>query len=120
MQTVIETPHFIKSARECGLTQLQIDEIIDMVADDPECGDEMKDTGGFRKVRVAGRGKGKSGGYRLVTFFSGPTIPVFLIDIYSKGDKDNLSKAERNTLKTVSKQIIAAYRKPATKRRSVR
>jgi hypothetical protein len=77
MQTVIETPRFQKSARKNGLSEREVEAIIDVIAANPDCGDEMAGTGGFRKVRVAGRGKGKSGGYRLVTFFSGPTIPVF-------------------------------------------
>jgi hypothetical protein len=71
-----------------------VHDIIDTIATDPSCGDEIKGTGGFRKVRIPGRGKGKSGGYRMVTFFSGPNIPVFLIDIYSKAAKANLTAAE--------------------------
>lgn len=58
-------------------------------------------------MRVAGRGKGKSGGYRVITFFSGENIPVFLIDMYSKGVKDDLSQKERNALKAISKAIVA-------------
>jgi hypothetical protein len=42
-------------------------------------------TGGARKVRFAGRGKGKSGGYRVITFYSGPEVPVFLITLFAKG-----------------------------------
>lgn len=95
-------------------------DIVDMIAADPSCGDEMKGTGGFRKVRVPGRGKGKSGGCRMVTFYSAPGIPVFLIDIYSKGTKASLTAAERNELKAVSKEIVAAYRKRVVKLRSVR
>jgi hypothetical protein len=32
-------------------------------------------TCGCRKLRLPGRGKGKSGGYRVVTFYSGVDIP---------------------------------------------
>lgn len=83
--------------------------ITEIVAKDPTCGDEIAGTGGCRKVRVARRGKGKSGGYRLVTFFSGQSIPVFLITIYAKNRKENLTDAEANALRVKGKEIVAAY-----------
>ncbi len=66
--------------------------------------------GGCRKVHLAGRGKGKSGGYRLITFFSGPDIPVFLLTVYSKGDIGNLSVAQVNTLKVLTKKLTDTYK----------
>jgi hypothetical protein len=61
-------------------------------------------------VRIAGRGKGKSGGYRVVTFYSGKGIPVFLLTVYAKGEKANLSKAERNELKGILSAIVREYK----------
>jgi hypothetical protein len=84
-----------------------------MLADHPEAGDEIGGTGGARKVRVAGRGKGKSGGYRVITFYSGEDVPVFLLAVYSKGDRANLSKAERNELKGILGDVVREYRKGA-------
>jgi len=112
LQTVVETNSFLRSAKECGLTEDEVETIKLMVAADPESGDTLEGTGGFRKLRVAGRGKGKSGGYRVVTFYSGHAIPVFLIRVFSKGVKENLSASERNALKLQSKGIVAGYRKP--------
>ncbi len=73
-----------------------------MIASNPEAGNEIAGTGGARKVRVAGRGKGKSGGYRVITFYSGKDVPVFLMAVYSKGGKATLTKAERNELESLS------------------
>ena len=61
----------------------------------------MAGTGGARKLRFAGRGKGKSGGYRIITFYADEDIPVFLLDIYSKDTQANLSKADRNELRDI-------------------
>lgn len=72
-------------------------------------GAQIQGTGGGRKVRFAGRGKGKSGGYRVITFYSGEHLPVFLLTVFSKGEKSNLTPRERNTLRTVAKAIVAAY-----------
>jgi len=63
VQTVVETPTISPlpinslARRTCGHLAL--------VAADPECGDVIRGTGGFRKVRVARKGMGKSGGARL-------------------------------------------------------
>ena len=51
-----------------------------------------------RESFVSQGGKGKSGGYRIVTFYEDADMPVFLLDVYSKDSQANLSKAERNEL----------------------
>jgi hypothetical protein len=38
--------------------------------------------------RNLSNGGGKSGGYRGVTFYSGINIPVFLITVFGKGEKE--------------------------------
>ncbi len=85
--------------------------IVEAVAKNPRAGDEITRTGGARKLRVAGRGKGKSGGFRVITFYSGEEIPVFLLALYSKGEKANLTMAERNELKSILAEIVQAYRR---------
>lgn len=70
-------------------------------------------TGGARKVRHAGRGHGKSGGFRTIHYYGGDDIPIFLLAIFGKGEKDNLTKAERNELAKILPQIAANYRKAA-------
>ena len=77
----------------------------------PKAGDVIKGTGGTRKVRFPGRGKGKSGGYRVITFYGGDDIPVFLLDALSKGDRVNLSQAERNELRKGLAAIGSEYQK---------
>ena len=111
MQTVIETSSYLADAKAAGLTEADRDAIVEMIASNPAAGDEIGGTGGARKVRVAGRGKGKSGGYRVITFYSGKDVPVFLLAVYSKGEKANLTKAERNELKGILGDIVREYRK---------
>ena len=81
-----------------------------LVAENPAIGDPMPGTGGARKLRFAAKGKGKSGGYRVITFYTGEDIPVFLLDIYAKGQKINLSQEEKNTLRRVLQRLAEAYR----------
>lgn len=116
MHTVIETEAYLRSAKEAGISALDLATIASIVATNPMVGAVMKETGGARKVRIAGRGKGKSGGYRVITFFGGDDIPVFLLDVYGKDEQDNLSKAARNELRATLPLIAAAYRASVARR----
>ena len=80
------------------------------IAANPADGDVVEGTGGARKVRFAGRGKGKSGGYRVITFFSGTDIPVFLLNIFAKNEKTDLAPKERRVLKSVLADMVETYR----------
>ena len=120
MHTVIETPAFLTSAAEEGISEAERAEIVAYIAANPDAGEMMPGTGGARKVRVAGRGKGKSGGYRVITFYADDDIPVFLLDVYSKASQANLSKADRNELKMILTALPKVWReqKAAMLRRS--
>lgn len=74
MQSVIETEFYLRDAKNAGMSEDEMTAAVDFVAADPEAGDVMQGTGGVRKARLAGRGKGKSGGYRIVWYFGGGTF----------------------------------------------
>ena len=99
MHTVIETPSFLTDCRNAGLSDDEMSSIVAAISTDPTAGDLIPGTGGARKLRVAGRGKGKSGGYRTVSYFAGGDIPVLLLALISKGERADLSQAERNELR---------------------
>ena len=102
MQTVIETESYLRAAKDAGMSADEMAAAVDLVATDPEAGDVMQGTGGVRKARLAGRGKGKSGGYRIVHYYGGGDIPVFLLTVFGKGEKANLSQGERNALRQLT------------------
>src|SRR5215468_10165144 len=110
MQTIIETPAYLSDAKTLGLTDIERAIIVDYLAQHPSAGEVMPGTGGARKVRFGGRGQGKSGGYRVITFYSGEDIPVFLLNIFAKGEKVNLTKAEQNELRAILVDVVTAYR----------
>ena len=85
-------------------------EVVSLIAENPMLGVLMPGTGGARKIRVAGRGKGKSGGYRMVTYYAASDVPVFLLTVINKGEKANLAKAEQNALKVELSAIADDYR----------
>jgi DNA-binding transcriptional regulator YiaG len=110
MQSVIQTTTFLTQAKRCGLSDDDLQEIVAVIAADPEAGVLMAGTGGARKLRHAREGQGKSGGFRTVHYFGGGGIPVFALAIYGKNEKGNLSKAERNELARILPKLADAYR----------
>jgi hypothetical protein len=57
--------------------------------------DVITGTAGARKRRFAGRGKGKSGGYRVVSYYADNDVPVLLLALVDKGERADLSQAGR-------------------------
>src|SRR6267142_4991498 len=109
MHSVVETSVFARAA-DALLTEDERLAIATAISENPTMGVVMQGTGGARKVRFPGRGKGKSGGYRVITFFAAEDVPVFLLDIFGKGEKVNLSKAECNELRKVLGRLAEEWR----------
>lgn len=76
--------------------------IHDIYATDPDYGRVVKKTGGLRKGRIAKDGTGKSGGYRVFSFFADRTDPVFLLWILDKSDDDTLTDEQENAFKALT------------------
>ncbi len=110
MHAVCETHAFRRAAAKSGMSEDDIFALVSHLAENPTAGDVVQGTGGCRKLRWAGRGKGKSGGYRTITFYSGAMMPVYLLTVFGKGEKANLSDAECNALRTLAKAIAAEHR----------
>lgn len=95
--TVAETPEYVRSADRL----LRLDEreaIVRFLAGRPRAGDVMQGTGGVRKLRWARAGRGKSGGVRVIYYFHDEAMPLYLLAMFPKNEKADLSKAERNDL----------------------
>ena len=109
MHSVVETVPYLADAERL----FSIDEqmaIVDMIAADPQCGVVVPGTGGVRKVRVAASGRGKSGGARIIYLFGGDDVPTFLLAVFAKNEKSNLSLAECNDLKKSTAALLKNYR----------
>lgn len=116
MQTVIRTPTFIADAKAAGLSEDEQDEMVKTIAADPLAGAVMEGTGGCRKLRFAGRGKGKSGGYRTIHYFAGADVPILLLVLIDKGEDENITKEERNELRSELEVYAADYREGVKKK----
>lgn len=110
MQTILHTKTFAAQVARAGLGEAEVSEIEDLIARDPEAGVLMPGTGGLRKLRHPGRGKGKSGGYRTIHYFGGDDIPIFLMALVDKGEQADLSQAAKNEFRKRLPRMAADYR----------
>ncbi len=111
MHCVLETDAFARQAAEVGLTEDDRLEIARLLSEEPTRGDLIPGTGGARKFRFAKPGIGKRRGYRVISYFAAPDVPVFLLDVLDKGERLNLTELEKNRLRTTLGRIANDYRK---------
>lgn len=110
MHTVVETPAYLDGARRL-LSREEQESIVQFVADDPLCGVVIPGTGGVRKFRVGLEGRGKRGGARVIYLFGGDDIPVFMLAIFAKNEKADLTAAERIALGKSVAAMLEDYRR---------
>jgi hypothetical protein len=106
LQTVVELTRFVKQAKAI-MSDEECRALVDYIAANPEAGVPLG--GGLRKVRIAREGAGKSGGYRTLFVFGGMHMPLFLVGVFAKNDKGNLTKAEQAHLVQLAKTLLATY-----------
>jgi hypothetical protein len=107
--TVIETPSFLRDAKKM-LDDAEREALINYLAYNPKAGVVIKGTGGVRKIRWAGEDVGKSGGLRIIYFFQSGEIPLFLLNVFAKNEKENISQTDRNDLKKLTSILVKNYK----------
>jgi hypothetical protein len=114
--TFIETTSFTQAVTEF-LADRQYAKLQHELMADPDVGNVMPGCGGLRKVRVADheRGKGKRGGARVIYLHVAEAHSFYLLDIYGKDEKDDLSPREKKLLSQLAQELkaeaIAAYQR---------
>jgi hypothetical protein len=106
--SVVETPEFLSTTR-----RLMDDEaraaLVDHLAWHPTSGDLVPGTGGVRKLRWALEGRGKRGGARVIYFYHGPDVPLFALTAYAKGQRADLTQADRNAFRRLTRLLAESY-----------
>ena len=94
----IETPIFTKQASGGLFSDEELKQLQTDLLNKPDKGDLIAGSGGLRKIRLARRGGGKSGGFRIIYYRNTPEV-IFLLLAYPKNKQDNLTKAELKLLR---------------------
>jgi hypothetical protein len=106
--TVVETRAFSLEAARC-MSDEERRQAIDMIALNLECGVRLSGGGGLRKVRFGIGGRGKRGGVRIVYFFKRPDVPIFLLTVFAKNEKADLSPRELAQIAKAAQALAQAY-----------
>jgi mRNA-degrading endonuclease RelE of RelBE toxin-antitoxin system len=103
--TVAEVNPFRATAGHAGLADDEREALTLFLAENREAGSVMQGTGGLRKLRWPGKSKGKRGGYRVIYFFFNETVPLYLLAIYPKNQRIDLTPEQKKRLTALAKQL---------------
>lgn len=106
--TVVETQEFLRRAKPL-MSSSERANLVAFVGANPEAGEIIPESGGVRKMRWALEGGGKRGGARVIYYYHDERLPVFLLSAYAKNRKANLSRSERNAMKSLVPKLVAGY-----------
>jgi hypothetical protein len=108
MLTVAEVPEYIRRSEKL-LTDGERRDVVNYLAAHPKAGDLMEGTGGVRKLRWGRGGQGKSGGVRVIYYFHSEAMPLYLLTLFAKNERANLSQAERNDLAGLVEILVQTW-----------
>lgn len=110
MQTVAELPEYIRAADRL-LTEEERQGVVRALAANPKAGVLIEGTGGVRKLRWGRGGQGKSGGVRIIYYVFDDTMPLYLLTLFAKGERANLTRAECNELAALVRLLVQAWKR---------
>lgn len=105
---IVEVGDFTQDALDI-LGEDSLDELRLEVATLRQLGEVVKDTGGLRKMRWSARGKGKRGGARILYYYGNDDMPVFLVAIYPKSSKADMTAAEKKAARKFIAEVKREY-----------
>ena len=105
MITVAETEPFQRKVGRL-LSEDEKAELIAYLAMNPNSGVLIQGTGGIRKLRWARSGRGKSGGVRIIYYFHNEELPLYLLALFGKNEKANISMEEKKLLSKAVKELV--------------
>jgi len=97
---IIETPIFTKRVKEI-LSDEEYRLFQIKLIDNPEAGNIIKGSGGIKKIRWSGSGRGKRGGSRILYYWYNTQGVLLMLFIFKKNESDDLTKSQLNDLKTI-------------------
>jgi hypothetical protein len=106
--TVVELPLFQRLAAAVW-NNAEREEFVDFIARNPEAGDLIPETGGVRKVRWRRQGMGKRGGARVIYIYHGVQMPLFLMMVYAKAQRENITPDEKRQMRALAGSLGQGY-----------
>ncbi len=95
---IIPTHRFEKElkrlAKKFPSIKIEFAALIDKVSENPEIGTSLGNNCYKIRMAIGSKGKGQSGGARIITYLYIETETVYLLTIYDKGEKADLKPNE--------------------------
>ena len=92
MLTIAELPEYIRRADKLMSVAERID-IVNYLAAHPKAGDVMEGTGGVR----------------VIFYMHSDAMPLYLLTLFAKNERANLTKAERNELNDLVDLLVEIW-----------
>jgi hypothetical protein len=99
--TVAETPLFVRQANEVW-DDREREAFVEFIAQNPEEGELIPETGGVRKIRWTRPGSGKRGGTRVIYFYHSRERPLYLLMVYAKARQEDLTAEEKKVVRKLA------------------
>lgn len=108
MLTVAEVPEYIRRAERL-LTADERRDLVNYLAVRPRAGVLLEGTGGVRKLRWGRQGRGKSSGVRVIYYYHSKIMPLYLLTLFAKNERANLTQGERNELAALVDELVSVW-----------
>jgi hypothetical protein len=106
LQTIVELPEFIRRAKAI-MTDDERVALVDYIAANPEAGASLG--GGLRKVRIPPKAAARAVATGPSMCSHGAHLPIFLVTVFAKKEKDNLTRTEQAAAVALAKTLVATY-----------
>lgn len=104
-KTFIQTEEFLRNWEELGFNDDDLRKLELELLKNPQSGSVVRGTGRLRKMRFALPNRGKSGGVRVCYVDFVIQEAIYLVTVYAKKQKDNLTQEERSAIKKMIKLL---------------
>ncbi|MBI2908657.1 MAG: type II toxin-antitoxin system RelE/ParE family toxin [Chloroflexi bacterium] len=109
MNTVAETLQYQRKAKSL-LSRNEQEKLIDHLSKNPKAGVLIRGTGGIRKLRWGRSDRGKRAGIRVIYYYHSELMPLYLLTVFGKSEKADLSQDERQLLAQLVRRLVQYWR----------
>lgn len=106
--SIAETSPFYRKA-QVVFSEDERTALVDFLAWNPEGGDVIPGTGGLRKLRWAAKGRGRRAGARVIYYFRDLNMPLYLLAVYTKGERDGMTASEKKALTALVETLVSHH-----------
>ena len=102
---ILETPVFTRQIRNI-MSDEEYRELQNTLVGNPAAGKVIPGSGGLRKLRWKGSGRGKRGGSRVIYYWLTRRETLFMLVAYKKKEREDITRQQLQVLRTLVKEEL--------------